>query len=84
MTMTPTVHDSTNSSWGHISEAPTEDESGEWVVKARRNGGSSIIDVAPDKNKARALAHELNEHHQTTRYYIERYDEKIHAYSRHG
>jgi hypothetical protein len=61
-----------------------EDE-GAWVTKVRRNGGgTSILDVASTKAKAQALADEFNEQYQTDNYYIEKYDERLHAYSRHG
>lgn len=57
----------------------------EWVTKVRRgNGGTSILDVASSKEKAQALADEFNAQFQTDTYFIEKYDEKIHAYSRHG
>lgn len=58
---------------------------GSWITKVRRdNGGFSILDVASTKEKAQALADEFNTQFQTDTYYIEKYDEKAHAYSRHG
>jgi hypothetical protein len=55
-----------------------------WVAKVKRNGGGySILDVAP-KEKAQALADELNDRYQSDNYYIEPYEEDQHAYSRHG
>ena len=60
------------------------DEEELWVTKVRREtGGSSIIDVTT-KEKAQALADEFNAQFQTDAYYIQKYDEKLHAYSRHG
>lgn len=65
-------------------ETKPEDE-GQWVTKVRRNGGgTSILDVASTKAQAQALADEFNEQYQTDNYYIEKYDEALHAYSRHG
>lgn len=64
---------------------PEEDDEGEWVCKVRRNGGgTSILDVVSTKAKAQALADEFNTQYQTDNYYIEPYEEKRHAYSRHG
>lgn len=55
-----------------------------WVTKVKRNGGGySILDVLP-KEQAQALADEFNEQYQTDNYFIEKYDEAKHAYSRHG
>lgn len=60
------------------------EEPGLWVTKVKRkNGAYSIIDVLPKKD-AQALADEFNEEYQTDNYFIEPYDEKKHAYSRHG
>lgn len=68
-----------------ISEPGAPEDEGSWVCKVRRNGGgTSIIDVASTKEKAQALADEFNTQYQTDNYYIERYDEEAHAYSRHG
>lgn len=65
-----------------VEEKPDEEEL--WITKVRRNsGGYSIIDVSI-KEKAEALAAEFNEQFQTDAYYIQKYDEKLHAYSRHG
>ena len=61
----------------------SEDES--WVTKVRRGPGqTSIIDVCSSKEKAQTLADEFNRDFQTDRYFIEKYDESKHAYSRHG
>lgn len=61
------------------------DDEGSWACKVRRNGGgTSILDVASTKEKAQALADEFNTQFQTDAYFIEPYDEALHAYSRHG
>lgn len=63
--------------------APEKEE--QWVTKVKRGGGgTSILDVASTKEKAQALADEFNAQFQTDAYFIEKYDEKAHAYSRHG
>ena len=55
-----------------------------WVAKVKRyDGGYSVLDVTT-KEKAQALVDEFNEQYQTDNYYIEKYDEALHAYSRHG
>ena len=65
-----------------VEEKPEEEEL--WVTKVRREtGGSSILDVTT-KEKAEALAAEFNTQFQTDAYYVQKYDEKLHAYSRHG
>jgi len=65
-----------------VEENPVEEEL--WVTKVRRStGGSSIIDVVSSKEKAQSLADEFNLQFQTDAYYIQKYDEKLHAYSRH-
>lgn len=61
------------------------DDEGSWACKVKRNGGgTSILDVASTKEKAQALADEFNAQFQTDAYFIEPYDEALHAYSRHG
>lgn len=56
-----------------------------WVTKVRRNGGgTSIIDIKSTEDEAQALADEFNAQYQTDNYYIEPYDEDLHAYSRNG
>lgn len=64
---------------------PVDEEEEPWITKVRREtGGSSIIDIASSKEKAQELADEFNAQFQTDAYYIQKYDEKLHAYSRHG
>lgn len=61
------------------------DDEGSWVCKVRRNGGgTSILDVASTKEKAQALADEFNTQYQTDNYFIEPYNEALHAHSRNG
>lgn len=65
-------------------QGDAQDE-GQWVCKVRRNGGgTSILDVASTKEKAQALADEFNFQYQTDNYYIEPYNEALHAHSRNG
>lgn len=79
----PSVDDMYFFDIGEISVS--QEDEGLWVTKVRRyGGGSSILDVASTKDKAQALADEFNQQYQTDNYYIEKYDEAHHAYSRHG
>lgn len=62
-----------------------ETEAESWVTKVKRSGGgTSILDAASTKEKAQALADEFNAQFQTDAYFIEPYNEAVHAYSRHG
>lgn len=52
--------------------AKKEEKEDLWVVKVRRAGGYSIIDIS-SKEKAEELAAEFNFQYQTDNYFVEEY-----------